>query len=559
MYLGISAFYHESSVALISKEGELLNFQKEEWHSRVKGDKSFPKLSIVKILEDSADKKKQITDVIFYERPMRAWLTVVKDSIKNYGYLNSLSKNYFRNFFNGSMSFYKEISKFKELKESNIKYFDHHLSHSYSALMYSKSSFPKISIVIDGIGDQKTISVFKIKSLSEIELIWSLDYPFSLGLFYSAITDFIGYSVNDGEYKVMALSSYGEPLFKEKFNQILGFDKGNFKFDTSYFAYQYSTEKSYSKKFEQFLGKPRQSIKKLDVQDNDFQFYADIASSAQVVLEEITLKLFKYIHKQSDIKNFMFSGGVSLNSKLVSKLSKLDFIDSLEIPSSPGDSGASIGAAYFLSQKKNIPKGNNLYAGIVNHNKNFIEQKFRKIYNKEDIIEGSVSLLNKQNIICTCIGNIETGPRALGNRSFLCDAKNEFLVKELNTKVKRRSSFIPTAPVMTKNIANEYFYLDNKSEVLAQNMSTLVEAKQNALKYFKSILHCDHTSRIQISMDETYVGKVLISKKADFHILANTSFNISSDPMVYSLEDAIMTIKRTGLKYLVTDFGIFEI
>ena len=321
MYLGISAFYHESSVALISDEGELLNFQKEEWHSRVKGDKSFPKLSIIKILEDSVDKKKKITDVIFYERPMRAWLTVVKDSIKNYGYLNSLSKNYFRNFFNGSMSFYKEISKFKELKSSNIKYFDHHLSHTYSALMYSKSSFPKISIVIDGIGDQKTISVFKIKSLSEIELIWSLDYPFSLGLFYSAITDFIGYSVNDGEYKVMALSSYGRPLFKEKFDQILGFDKGNFKFDTSYFAYQYSTEKSYSKKFEQFIGKPRQSIKKLDVQDNDFQFYADIASSAQVVLEEITIKLFKYIHKQSDIKNFIFSGGVSLNSKLVSKLS----------------------------------------------------------------------------------------------------------------------------------------------------------------------------------------------------------------------------------------------
>ena len=505
------------------------------------------------------DKKKQITDVIFYERPMRAWLTVVKDSIKNYGYLNSLSKNYFRNFFNGSMSFYKEISKFKELKSSNIKYFDHHLSHTYSALMYSKSSFPKISIVIDGIGDQKTISVFKIKSLSEIELIWSLDYPFSLGLFYSSITDFIGYSVNDGEYKVMALSSYGEPIFKEKFNQILGFDEGNFRFDTSYFAYQYSIGKSYSKQFEHLIGKPRQSIKKLDIQDKDFKFYANIASSAQVVLEEITTKLFKYIHKESDIKNFLFSGGVSLNSKLVSKLSKLNFIDSLEIPSSPGDSGASIGAAYFLSRKKTIQKNNNLYTGIVNHNRDFIEQKFIKIYNEEDIIEGSVDLLNKQNIICTCIGNIETGPRALGNRSFLCDARNELLVKELNIKVKRRSSFIPTAPVMTKNTAKENFYLDNKSELLAQNMSTLVDAKHNALKYFKSILHYDHTSRIQISMNETYVGKVLISKKANFHILANTSFNISSDPMVYSLEDAIMTVKRTGLKYLVTDFGIFEI
>ena len=183
------------------------------------------------------------------------------------------------------------------------------------------------------------------------------------------------------------------------------------------------------------------------LEDKDFKFYANIASSAQVVLEEITTKLFKYIHKESDIKNFLFSGGVSLNSKLVSKLSKLNFIDSLEIPSSPGDSGASIGAAYFLSRKKTIQKNNNLYTGIVNHNRDFIEQKFIKIYNEEDIIEGSVDLLNRQNIICTCIGNIETGPRALGNRSFLCDARNELLVKELNIKVKRRSSFIPTAPV----------------------------------------------------------------------------------------------------------------
>ena len=559
MYLGISAFYHESSVALVSEKGELLDFQKEEWHSRVKGDKSFPKLSIIKILEDSKDNKNQITDIIFYERPLRAWLTVLKDSIKNYGYLNSLSKNYFRNFFNGSMSFYKEISKFKELKSCNIKYFDHHLSHTYSALMHSESLFPKVSIVIDGIGDQKTISVFKIKSLSDIELIWSVDYPLSLGLFYSAITDFLGYGVNDGEYKVMALSGYGKPIFKEKFNQILSFDEGNFKFDTSYFAYQYSIKKSYSKKFEEFIGKPRQSIKTLDTKDMNFKFYANIAASAQTILEDITIKIFKFIYKKSSIKNFLFSGGVSLNSKLVSKLSKLNFIESLEIPPSPGDSGACIGAAYFLSHKDVNPKKNNLYTGIVSHNRNFIEQKLTKIYDEKNIIEGSVELLNKQNIICICLGNIETGPRALGNRSFLCDAKNEILVKELNTKVKRRSSFIPTAPVMTANTAKEYFHVDNKSENLAKTMSTVVEAKQNALKHFKSILHYDETSRIQISMQKTYINEVLISKRANFLMLANTSFNISSDPMVYSLEDAIMTVKRTGLKYLVTDFGIFEI
>ena len=560
MFLGISAYYHESSVALISENGELLDFQKEEWHSRVKGDKSFPKLSVEKIIRDQ-NNYLNITEIIFYERPLRAWLTVLKNSIKNHGYLNDLSKNYFRNFFNGSMSFYKEISKFKELNKCKIRYFDHHLSHTYSALMYSKSTFPKISVVIDGIGDDKTISIYKVNSLREISLIWSLEYPSSLGLFYSAITDFLGYHVNDGEFKVMALSAYGKPIFKDKFYKIIDFNEGNFHFDESYFSYQYSTQKSYSEKLVNLIGDPRMSLNKLNREDPNFNKYANIACSAQKILEEIVVKIFDYIFKKTNISNFIFSGGVALNSTLVSKISNLSYIQNLDIPPSPGDSGASIGSAFFLSCKNKNIKTNvdNLYTGKVDYNKNFIDKKLNKLFDTKDIIKGAQELLNDQQIICTCLGNIETGPRALGNRSFLCDAKNDNLVKNLNSKIKRRSDFIPTAPVMSLEVSRKYFSVNKKDENLAKTMSTVVRANTKGLSKFKSIIHYDGTSRIQIAIKNTFISDLLISNHANFEILANTSFNISSDPMVYSLEDAIMTMKRTGLKYLVTNFGIYEV
>tara|TARA_B110000305_G_C19450567_1_gene647660 strand:+ start:1377 stop:3065 length:1689 start_codon:yes stop_codon:yes gene_type:complete len=561
MFLGVSAFYHESSVALVSKNGDLIDFQKEEWHSRVKGDKSFPKLSIEKIIKDNQDDYPNITEIIFYERPLRAWLTVIKDTIKNHGYLNDLSKNYFRNFFNGSMSFYKEISKFKELKKCKIKYFDHHLSHTYSALMYSESFFPKISVVIDGIGDNKTISIYKINSLTDINLIWSLDYPYSVGLFYSAITDFLGYGVNNGEFKVMALSSYGKPVFKDEFYKIMNFKDGKFNFDTSFFSYQYSTNKSYSEKLLNLIGEPRMSLNNLDMTDPNFSKYADIASSAQKILEEIVIKIFDYAYKKTKINNFIFSGGVALNSTLVSKISDLSYINSLEIPPSPGDSGASIGAAFYLSCDPKITKpiSVNLYTGKVKYSKYFIEQKLNKLYDDKNIIKGAAELINDQKIICTCLGNIETGPRALGNRSFLCDARNEELVKKLNSDIKRRSDFIPTAPVMSIETSKKYFLINKINEKLAETMSTIVMANDNALLRYKSILHFDFTARIQIAKKNTFISNLLSSENANFEILANTSFNISSDPMVYSLEDAIMTMKRTGLKYLITDFGIFEI
>jgi len=568
-FLGISAYYHDSSVALIDSSGKLVDFKKEEWLSRVKGDKSFPRQALREIINNYKLSEDNISSITFYEKPVRAWITVLKHSVKNNSLSNELTRNYFKNAWRSSMRFHLDVSKYLSLKKIPLLYSDHHLSHTLSALFYY-NHFPCVSVVVDGYGDKYCTSIHHVKSKTEIINLWNSEYPNSLGLFYSAITDFLGFAVNEGEYKMMGLAAFGKPTFYENLKKTIKFQDNQLIVDTKYYDYVRRTDRSYSDDLVKLLGiSPRQPDISLEVGGNNFQIYADIASSAQKVLEELLFLIFEYAYKITKEDKFLFSGGVAMNSSAVSKTVNLKFIKELNIPPSPGDSGASVGAAYygFIKENKsssdNFEENNairdNLFPGQSKTNEEFFDLVFEKVADSETSLKKVSELIAGNEIIATCYGNIETGPRALGHRSLICNAHNTELIKKLSTEIKKRNLFRPTAPVILRENAEKYFHLEKSLMNCYLHMAAIATPKKEYSNDIKGVIHADNSSRVQICDENQLLGKILMNlKKSNIYLLANTSFNISSDPIVYDKEDAFLATERMNIKYLLTENGLFH-
>ena len=568
-YLGISAYYHDASVALIDSSGNLVDFKKEEWLSRVKGDKSFPRQSLQELIGSYQLSEKNISSITFYEKPVRAWITVLKHSVKTNPISNELTRNYFKNAWRSSMRFQLDVSKYIKLKKISLLYSDHHLSHTLSTLFYF-NNFPYVSVVVDGYGDKYCTSIHHVKSNSEIINLWNSEYPNSLGLFYSAITDLLGFAINEGEYKMMGLAAFGKPTYYENLRKTIKFENNQLITNTKYYDYVRRTDRSYSNFLIDLLKvEPRQPDFPLEIGGRNFQTYADVAASAQKILEELLFLIFKYAYDITKENKFLFSGGVAMNSAAVSKCSKLKFIHELNIPPSPGDSGAAIGAAYYgFINKKNessdnfISKNNilnNLFPGQQKSNEDFFELVFDKIADNKTSLVKAAELIAGNEIVATCYGNIETGPRALGHRSLICNAHNSQLIKKLSTEIKKRNLFRPTAPAVLKEYAEKYFYLEKSLTNCYFHMASTALPKTGVSDNIKGVIHVDNSSRIQICDKDQLLGKILMNlKKFNIYLIANTSFNISSDPMVYDKEDAFLATERMNIKYLLTETGLYK-
>ena len=567
MHIGISAYFHDSSIALIDNQGNLVDFKKEEWLSRVKGDKSFPRMSLNDILDANQLDCSMIKSITFYEKPLRAWLTILKYSVRNNSLRNELTRNYFKNIWKSSIIFRYDLMKHLSDANMPIFYSDHYLSHTLSGLFYAAEG-SYAAIVADGFGDSDCSAIHHVSSTADIRTVWTSPYPNSLGLFYSAITDYLGFLVNEGEYKVMGLASYGTPIFYEELKKTLNIKDEKLIVDTSYYDYTRSVEQSFSDKLVALLKIPaRKSNEHLDLDSPNFQKYADIAASAQKLVEDLLVEIFQYAHKATGERKFIFTGGVAMNSVALERLSKCAFIDEIIVPPSPGDSGAAIGAAYFGYLKKSkIPQKQkkfrileNLFPGKVDQNEDFFHLKVTKISEPKDAIARVAELISQNEVIATAYGDIETGPRALGHRSMICNAHSEETIKFLNTVIKSRSKFRPTAPVILDSYAKKYFRISEKIKSCYSHMGAVTKPLDEVAESIKGVVHVDGTCRIQICDESQLLGKILkeLSKK-DIFVIANTSFNISSDPMVYSKEDALLSIERMQIKYLLTENGLYK-
>jgi carbamoyltransferase len=572
MYLGISAFFHDSSVALIDDNGNLIDYKKEEWFSRVKGDKSFPRLALGDLLLASNVSDTDIKMVTFYEKPFRSWLTVVKQSFSKGGKPTNLTRNYFKNFWQSSISAKYHLSRI--LPNASMEYCDHHLSHTLTALFYEKNE-NFVSIVIDGFGDMDCSSIHIGNGSQEIKKLWSSPYPNSVGLFYSSVTDFLGFDINEGEFQVMGLAAYGKPVFAEKLREMIRFENKQLKLTPKYFDFLSETDQSYSSLFEDMLElKGRKNGEPLDLDDENFQVYADLAASCQLITEEILIKIFELAHKLSGKKEFLLSGGVALNCSAVSKLAKLDFVDKISIPPSPGDAGAAIGAAFFgylrqnqstgsvkkIGWNQDLGESDALFPAKYAGDNVFLDAALNKLAERSDAFNKAAKLIKDGKIIATCYGNAETGPRALGHRSLICNAHNFDAVKFMSEKIKDRSKFRPTAPAILSKNVNKYFFTEPSLMKPYDQMASVAYPKKNRKDSIDAVIHFDGSSRIQICNEKQTLGRLLSElEEYEIEVIANTSFNVAGDPMVFDNEDAICSMMRMDITYLLTETGLYEL
>ncbi len=558
-YIGISAYYHESSVFLTDNKG-INCFLKEESFSRIKGDKNFPQRCLKFIIKKFDLKNENIKLICFYEKPFKSWWEIFYYSIKNPLQNKSFLIHHLKNFNKGSIFFYTDINKLINISRSKIIYSSHHLSHCLYGLSVIKNVSDYVYVTCDGVGEGETMSFYTIDNDYKIKKIWTNFYPNSIGLLYSTITDYLGFEINEGEFKVMSLSSFGKPIYEKEFNKI--FDINNFTINMDYFEFHKSPSKSFSKKLCQVFGDPYLNIS----EEVNFKKYADIASSAQLILENTMKNLIQKAMDLSGKSKIVLTGGVALNCKMIHSLSKQDIFEEMIVPPSPGDSGSAIGAANFAfltKSKKKILDFNSIFLGPK---KNFINKKeskdnfFSKINLTNEFTNETATKLIEGEIIASYYGPNEIGPRSLGNTSIFCDARNKEAVINLNFNLKKRRHFQPLAPILLEKDFEKYFSINKSIVKNLEWMGTLCDAKEELYNKYNSIIHVDGTCRPQIVKDkDSLTYKVLTNlKKSGSDILVNTSFNISKDPVIFDLYDVYVNMKRMNIKIVLMDDGLYE-
>ena len=562
--LGVSGYFHDSSVCLL-ENGQLIEFIKEESLTRIKGTRGFPIRSLKFLIKKYNLTDKNIDYLAFYEKPLRGWAANVHYSLAKPKQSFDLLRHQIKQFWTGPIHFISELKKALHISEHKLLFVPHHLSHALSALAFVPSEIqkkPLLNFVFDGVGDGNTTSIFKIQN-NEAELVFQQDYPHSLGLFYSAVTDYCGFLVNEGEYKLMALAAFGSPLHYEFFREnIFDINAPSFKLDMSWFDYDKNPERSYSQKWIEKFGPPIHEKEINDMRSGSFQRAADLASSSQLILEAIINSIITWGIKKTGIPDITISGGVAQNSLAMCSAALVPNVSSLTVPPSPGDSGAAIGAANFarmLSGSASITCKEIFYGASHFDTENSVFQDLFSLDCDTKNMEGRLDkLVGSGKIIGCYFGGNEIGPRALCNRSLICAANNRQSVEALNLIVKKREAFRPLAPVMLRSVAEKWFDINQKALGGYRWMALTAVANKNFPSEYESILHIDRTARIQILEDEEHLlYKFLLRNEGTIDMLVNTSFNVAGDPIVFDEIDCFVNMKRLGVDYIITDTGLY--
>ena len=556
--LGISCYYHDSAAALL-KDGHVIAAVEEERFSRKKFDDGFPKMAIDWCLKESNISPDQINSISFYDKPVLKFERLLDNYIAVapkglYSFLDTIPK-----WLHKRLWIKNEIKNHLKGFKGEIIFPEHHMSHA--AHTFYTSPFTEAAILtVDGVGEWTTTSFGTAKN-NTIQLTNDIRWPHSLGLFYSAFTYFLGFKVNEGEYKLMGLSSYGKPKYYDliKENLIDVKNDGSIHLNMKYFAFTYDKVMT-NENFAQLFGiPPRKEGQKTE------QIHYDIGASAQKVLEDVMLKMVNHIYLKTKMKNLCMSGGVALNGVANYQILKNGPFDNVHIPPSPGDGGSAVGCAQYLyfvhNNKKRIIENNhskliqeNVYVGPSYSDEDIIKFldsnniKYEK-FEKQSLLKKTAQLISTGNIVGWYQGKMEWGPRALGNRSILADPRNASMKDILNEKIKHRESFRPFAPSVLEEYASDFFDIDIPSPYM------LMVTKVKKPEIIPAVTHVDGTSRLQtVSNDANPLYYDLINefyKITGVPVIINTSMNVMGEPIVNTPEQAFQMIVKTDMDCLV--------
>jgi len=582
--LGISAYYHDSAAALI-KDGNIIAAAQEERFTRKKHDSRFPKSAIHYCLEEAGISIKDVDYVAFYDKPFIKFERILETYLAYAPF--------------GITSFIKAIPLWikkklwmrelikKELGfEGKMIFPEHHESHAASAFFPSPYDEAAI-LTLDGVGEWATAS-FGVGKNNTIELYKEIRFPHSLGLLYSAFTYYTGFKVNSGEYKVMGLAPYGEPKYRDLIRKELIDIKedGSFKLNMKYFNYCAGLTMTNKKFHDLFGAPPRKPESRLTQRE------MDLARSVQDVTEEVMLKMAVHVAKVTGKSNLVLAGGVTLNCVGNSKILKKAPYKNIWVQPAAGDAGGALGAALFVwyqylgNERKAVTRDDfqkGSYLG-PSFSKNdivgFLKEKnapFREI-EREKIPECIADLIAKEKVIGWFQGRMEFGPRALGSRSIIGDARSSRMQEIMNLKIKFRESFRPFAPSILEEKNSEYFDLEKESPYMLLVAPVKTEKRKKVTREqeklfglqklnivrseIPAVTHVDFSARVQTVNPRTNPVYYAMIKKFDEKygcpVIINTSFNVRGEPIVATPKDAYLCFMRTNMDYLIMENVLLE-
>jgi len=582
--LGISAFYHDSAACLV-QDGQIVAAAQEERFSRKKHDFSFPRHAIDYCVNEAGLDLNQIDIVAFYDKPfikferiLDTYLTYAPVGIQSFIKAMPLwikQKLWMKSFIKDELNY-----------NGKIIFPEHHESHASSA--FFPSPFQEAAfLTMDGVGEWATAS-YGIGRDNHVEIHADIQFPHSLGLLYSAFTYYIGFKVNSGEYKVMGLAPYGEPTYKDLIlSELIDLKRdGSFKMNMQYFNYCAGLTMT-NKKFNRlFGGPPRKPESKLTQRD------MDLARSVQDVTEEIMMRMARHVHRETGLQNICLAGGVALNCVGNGKILRDGPFKNIWIQPAAGDAGGALGAAlftwhqYFDNPRKangrtDVQQGSYLGPRYSETEiKHYLEENkiswFR--LSDDEIPEKIADLINDEKVIGWFQGRMEFGPRALGSRSIIGDARSVKMQEIMNLKIKFRESFRPFAPSVLFDKLSDYFDLDRESPymlLVAPVKNDIRREMSNQEKnYFglqklhvtrstvPAITHVDYSARIQSVHQNTnplfYKTIKKFDEKYGCPVIINTSFNVRGEPIVCSPQDAYLCFMRTNMDYLIMGNYLLE-
>jgi carbamoyltransferase len=580
--LGISAYYHDSAAALL-RDGEIVAAAQEERFTRNKHDAGFPANAIEYCLQAAGIALEQVDHIAFYDKPFLKFERLLET-------YTAFAPRGFQSFCMAVPVWLREKLFLKDLLcrelkayapdsdlNERLRFSEHHLSHAASA--FFPSPFEEAAILtMDGVGEWATTSL-SIGRGNKLEVVKEIHFPHSLGLLYSAFTFYTGFKVNSGEYKVMGLAPYGEPKYlQEIFDHLVDLKQdGSFRLDQSYFNYCTGLTMTSQKFHRLFGGPPRKADEPLTQRD------MDLAASVQAATEMIVLRLARSISEQTGLRNLCLAGGVALNCVANGKVLRDKKFDGLWIQPAAGDAGGALGAALaihhvHLDQPRSVngqDKMRGSYLGPV-FDQPEIERRLAalgasfEVMDDGALFEASASALAAGKALGWFQGRMEFGPRALGGRSILADARSPTMQSVLNLKVKYRESFRPFAPSVLREDLADWFELDCDSpymllvaDVVESRRRPMTEAEQQLFGIRKldvprseipAVTHVDYSARIQtVHVDTNPRYHAMISafkRKTGCPAIVNTSFNVRGEPIVCTPEDAYRCFMGTGIEAL---------
>jgi carbamoyltransferase len=587
--LGISCYFHDAAAALL-RDGQLIAAAEEERFTRKKHDYEFPQHAIDFCLRLGGIRAADLDYVAFFEKPLLKFERLLLSSMQTFPKSHAVFREAMISWLGDKLWIKHLIEKRLGVPPAKILFSEHHLSHAASAFFCSPFKEAAI-LTVDGVGEWTTASL-GIARNTDIKLLKEIRFPHSVGLLYSAFTAFLGFEVNEGEYKVMGMAPFGTPRYVDNVHKLIrvGSD-GSFELNMEYFSFHYSPDQTFNQKFEQLFGPPRDpkayfftpasgypsyfgekpgNVAELGKQN---QHYADIAASIQAVTEEIMLKIAQQAYKETGQKKLCMAGGVALNSVANGKILKQTPFEEIYIQPAAGDGGGAIGAAlYAYHTILGKPRGfvmEHAYWG-EEHGPDAIETflkengiRYERLEDEDKLIERVVERLQEGKVIGWCQGRFEWGPRALGHRSILADPRRAEMKDLVNVKIKFREPFRPFAPSVVAERVEDYFALpDAQKHFPARFMLYVVNVKEDKRDILPAITHVDGTGRLQTVRREQspkyYRLIESFGEATGVPVVLNTSFNLKGEPIVNTPKEAFHTFAESDMDVLVLGNFVIE-